>query len=243
MTGGGADVILAVGSQKAKISKVTQNAAKLKLDTKKLLGDRIVCIPGFALDKYRKLQRSHLSIFSINCMGGTMLNMLGLPFLSPFVNLYLSGEDFIKFLRTPHVYLKETLSYHGQKFDSKKTYQFPVAKLGDILLNMMHYKTFEKSVESWESRKTRINWDNLLVMTLTKKPEMLEQFDALPYDKKICFVPFKSDVDSAWYIPHLLTEKYPMYVHFIMQTARGNPFFYDPFDMLLYCKKTPLIEM
>ena len=108
---------------------------------------------------------------------------------------------------------------------------------------MMHYKTFDESIKKWEERKQKINLDNLFVVMWSKKPEELEQFDALPYVKKVCFVPFKSDLDSAWYLEHRLIKKFPMYVHYVIETARGNPFFYDPFDMLLYGKKTPLIDM
>jgi len=223
------------------MSKVTQNARRLNLLEEKLLGDWIVTIPGFTLEKYRKLQRSRLSIFSVNCIGGFLLNTLGLPFRSPFVNLFLSNGDFMKFLRAPHNYLEKSLVDDGRCMESVS--KFPMAKLGDITLRMMHYKTFEESVVAWEKRKPRINWYNLLVLMWSINPKELEQFDALPYGKKICFVPFKSDLDSAWYIEHRLKEKYPLYVHYVNETAQGKPFFYDPFDMLLYCKKTPLIEM
>ena len=113
----------------------------------------------------------------------------------------------------------------------------------NVFHSVMHYKTFEESVELWERRKPRINWYNLFVVMWSTKREELEQFDALPYGKKVCFVPFKSDLDSAWYVEHRLKEQFPMYVHYVLQTAHGNPFYYDPFDMLLYGKKTPLIDM
>ena len=240
--GGDYDIILVVGAKKDGLSKFAKTARQLKLPDKKILGDLIVCIPGFTLEKYRELENSRLSILSVNCIGGLFSHTLGLPFRSPFVNLFLSNGDFLKFLRKPDYYLAETLTYHGQKRNSKDTHDFPVAQCGDILLNMMHYKTFEKSVEAWEKRTLRINWDNLFVMMWSEKLEELEQFDALPYAKKACFVPFKSDLSSAWYVEHRLKEKFPMYVHYVNQTARGKPFFYDPFDMLLYGKKTPLID-
>lgn len=225
------------------MSKVTQNAIKLNLPKEKLLGDWIVCIPGFTLEKYRHLQESHISIFSANCIGGFFSNVLGLQFRSPFVNLWLMNNDFIKFLREPHTYLEKHLTYKGTTFDSRKINEFPVAMLGDITLNLMHYKSFEEAVNAWESRKARINWDNLFVMMLTERKEILEQFDALPYIKKVCFVSFKSDLDSAFYIKPRLTEKLPRFVDIVNAFSQGYPFYYDPFDMFLYGKKTPLIEM
>ena len=237
------DIILVVGARKIGMNKVIQAAQNLNLPEEKLLGDWVVRTPGFTLEKYRRLQSSNPSILSVNCMGGILSNTLGLPFRSPFINFYLSGADFIKFLSKPHEYLAEKLIYKGHKLNSTKTIEFPVVALGDILINMVHYKSFEDSVEAWEKRKTRINWDNLFIMTWTTSQKELEQFDALSYAKKVCFVPFKSDLDSAWYLEHGLKEKFPMYVHFVIETTRGNLFYYDPFDMLLYGKKTPLIEM
>ena len=207
------------------------------------MGDWIACIPGFTLQKYRQLQRSQLSIFSVNCFGGIISNLLGLPFRTPFVNLFLPNKDFIKFLKFPHVYLKEPPIYQKHHYSSDKSLDYPVASIGDISINMMHYKNFDESVEAWEKRKQRINWYNIFVVMWTEDEKILEEFDKLPYGKKVCFVPFKSDLDSAWYVEHLFKEKFPMYVHFVLQTAHGNPFFYDPFDMLLYGKKTPLIKM
>lgn len=223
--------------------KVFEYAAQFNLPEEKLLGDWIVCIPGFTLEKYRELQRSRLSIFSSNCIGGFFSNTLGLPFRSPFVNLWLTSNDFIKFLREPRSYLENPLAYKGKTFDSRKTLEFPVAMLGDITLYMMHYKTFEEAVEAWEKRKQRINWDNLILIMAIERKESLELFDALPYDKKVCFVPFKSDLPSAFYIEPRLTEQLPRFVDIVNATAQGKPFYYDPFDMLLYGKKTPLLDM
>lgn len=247
------DVILAVGANKRgmdrlpkdidHLNNLTKNTGYLNLSKEKLLADWIVCIPGFTLEKYRQLQRSHLSIISVNCFGGLLSNKLGLPFLSPFVNLFLGNSAFIKFLNKPNEYLKEKLTYKGQRFDSTNNYEYPVVLLGDIPINMMHYKTFEESVESWERRKARINWHNLFVMMWSIKPKELEQFDALPYDKKVCFVPFKSDLDSAWYINPDIDKNQAHFVHKVNNFGRGLFYYYDVFDMLLYGKKTPLIDM
>ncbi|MBR3747196.1 MAG: DUF1919 domain-containing protein [Selenomonadaceae bacterium] len=237
------DILLVVGAKNIGMSKVTKVAGQLKFPEEKLLGDWIVCIPGFTLEKYRKLQRSRLSIFSVNCFGGFISNTFALPFRSPFVNLYLNDEDFIKFLRAPHVYMEEKPAYQCQKLDSTGTIEFPVASIGNISLNMLHYKIFEEAFEVWERRKSRINWYNLFVVMWTENAEIAQEFDSLPYGKKICFVPFKSDLDSAWYINPEINKNWSRFVDKFNDFAKGIPFYYDPFDMLLYGKKTPLIEM
>ena len=62
-----ADVILVVGAKKFGMGQITKEVRRLNLPAEKLLGDWVVCIPGFTLKKYRHLQRSRLSIFSMNC--------------------------------------------------------------------------------------------------------------------------------------------------------------------------------
>ena len=224
------------------MSEVTKFAKSIGLDTEKLLGDWIVCIPGFTLQKYRQLQRSKLSIFAVNCFGGLISNTLGLPFRSPFVNMFLSTEDYLKFLRSPRVYLEENVVFVKTEFDSFLKADYPLAMLGNISLRFNHYKNFDEAFTKWNERKQRINWYNLFVTMNTESEEILERFDALPYGKKFCFVPFKSDLDSACYI-NPETVKGKAFWQITLDYARGYPpAFYDMFDMLLYGKKTPLIE-
>ena len=97
------------------MSKITQAARQLNLPEEKLLGDWIVCIPGFALEKYRKLQRSRLSIFSKDCFGGIISHTLALPFRSPFVNMFFKEQEFIRFLNAPRVYMEEKLIFKEKK--------------------------------------------------------------------------------------------------------------------------------
>ncbi len=242
--GGSCDVLLVVGARPIGMSRVTQAARQLNLPEEKLLGDWIVCIPGFTLEKYRKLQRSHLSIFSMNCFGCLILHMLGLPFNSPFVNLFLEEQDFIKFLRAPHVYINEQ-PYFEKLIDSSREAPkgYPLVSLGNIFLRMQHYSKADEALLKWNERKQRINWYNLFVTMFTEDEKILEQFSALPYGKKVCFVPFKSDLDSAWYINTKIDKAAQAFNENINRFGWGYFFYYDLFDMLLYGKKTPLIEM
>ena len=241
------------------MSKITQAAKQLRLPEEKLLGDWIACIPGFALKKYRQLQRSRLSIFSRNCFGGLISHILGLPFRSPFVNLSFHEKDFIRFMRHPRVYMEEKLTFASKTYSEWNHFDVATFNCANVSIIMDHYPDFDEAVAKWNERKQKINWYNLFVVMMTDKPEILEQFDALPYGKKICFVPFKSDLDSAFYINQekaiqfnplikydILERKLkPEFFNwqFVNRSVMDFKFFYDPFDMLLYGKKTPLIEM
>lgn len=239
------DVLLVVGAKQIGMSEIVKASRQLRLPEEKLLGDWIVCIPGFTLDKYRKLQRSRLSIFSINCFGGCISNMLGLPFRSPFVNLFLSSRDFVKFLRAPKIYLE--YSPHFEKLYHEDQ-PFPVLSLGDVVLNMKHYNDPDDAIAKWNERKTRINWYNLLAISFAEDEKILNEFEALPYGKKICFTLFESDLYSAWYINPEIDQdakaKHGLNIRSRLDNfGWGKIFYYDLFDMLLYGKKTPLIKM
>lgn len=233
------DVLLVVGAKQIGMSKVTQAARLLNFHEEKLLGDWIACIPGFTLEKYRQLQNSCLSILAMNCFGGEISNTLGLPFRSPIINMFFNEKDYLSFLRKPQAYMEEKLVFKGTKFETNLKFDYPVVMLGDVEINMNHYPYFDVAVEIWERRKARINWKNLFVTMYTEREDILQEFDALPYNKKACFVPFKSNLNSAWFI---ITKNVPLWMA-VNRFGFGNPFFYDPFDMLLYGKKTPLIDM
>lgn len=240
--GGYYDVLLVVGARQIGMSEITKAARQLHLSEEKLLGDWIVCIPGFTLEKYRRLQRSRLSIFSMNCFGGLISHTFGLPFRTPIINMYLKDKDYIRFLRAPRVYMEEQLTLKEMVWNDAFKYNHPIATLGNVDFVLNHYPDFNEAVKIWERRKARINWYNLFVTAYTEDEKILEKFDTLPYGKKICLVPFKSDLQSAWYINRDIAKK----EHFwetVNDFANGILFYYDPFDMLLYGKKIQLIDM
>lgn len=235
-------IVLVVGAKIIGMSKIIQFARRINLPEEKLLGDWIACIPGFTLEKYRLLQQSHLSIFAMNCFGGFFYNLLGLPFCSPLINMFFVEQDYLRFLHKPKAYMDKNLVFKEMQWSASLKFDYPVVKLGDVELNMNHYRDFDGAAKTWERRKARINWYNLFVTMYTEREEILQKFDALPYDKKACFVPFKSDLNSAWYINPKISKK-SIFAQIINDFAMGVIIYYDPFDMLLYGKKTLLIDM
>ena len=119
------------------LKPVIEEAEILGLDVDKFILDRTVCTPNFTLEKYRELQKSRLSIFSMNCSGGLLYHRFGLPFLSPKVNM------FIKLLRTAQ---NEVL-----KID------YPVYEIGNTEWEMNHFSDFGVAERKWHERSSKIN--------------------------------------------------------------------------------------
>lgn len=145
----------------------------------------------------KQLLRSDFTIFSCNCIGGILYHDLGLPFSSPFVNLYLSCADFIRFCEDPKSYLRLPL------VSCTSDHNYPLAKLGDLTLHLVHYESFDQAKEAWERRIERIRFDRLYLIATDRDgytPELSTRFDALPYPK-VLFVHKPDDNPNHFYIP------------------------------------------
>lgn len=174
-----------------------------------------------------RLKNKDFSLFASNCNGGCICHDLGLPFRSPFVNLYLTAPDFVRFLQAPREYLACPLEFQ----QTQKAY--PVAKLKDVTLHFMHYDSAEAAQSAWERRTMRINWDDLFVLMSDQDgctEELLQKFDALPYRHKAVFthVP-QPQIRSAVYIPGFEDKPSVGNCDAFVNQRRGKKYF-DAFD-------------
>ena len=198
----------------------------------------VMTLPGFNFEKYKQLRESNLSIISQNCFGG----FLGLPFLSPTINLSMNFSSFFSLISNLKENVKNRLIFDSIRIGAHKII-IPIYLLGnDVKLNMVHYNNFDEAEEKWYKRVKRINWNNLLMVTFTESEEEAEMFDLLPYNKKVCFVPFKSNLQSAFYLPFINNNDTKLY-QYVLGLARGNYPFYEMWDLMLYGKKTPRMDL
>ncbi|MCW6681985.1 DUF1919 domain-containing protein [Aerococcaceae bacterium NML160702] len=133
----------------------------------------------------KKLKNTNFTILSSNCVAGVLYHELGLKFLSPTINMFMSPKDFIRFLRQPHKYFGVTMELIGYRDD------YPIVRIDDIVVNCVHYKSMEEFQDKWNARAKRIQWDNLYVMMMERDGctyEDLCEFDELPYEHKVVFV-------------------------------------------------------
>ena len=140
-----------------------------------------------------------LSLITNKCLGGFICHDYGMRFNSPFVNLWLSVNDFIKICSNLSYYL--SLEVIENK-ELSETMKYPVGNLGDIVIYFQHYIDFGSAKKKWDERCKRINYSKLyFILTLRGNYDesLINKFLMIPYDNKICFVQKKIS-DSTVYI-------------------------------------------
>lgn len=149
-------------------------------------------------DISEEIKDGNFTIISNNCIGGFIYKHYNIEYRTPTLWLFILAKDYIKFLSDIKYYLNQKLefikpqesdNYEGfKKFASKMT--FPIARLGDIELFFMHYKSREEAEAKWYRRINKINWEDLIVIMSENETfsyDILKQFAALPFKNKICF--------------------------------------------------------
>lgn len=140
-----------------------------------------------------KIKNTSSTIIANNCIAGIIYHNLGLKFLAPTINLYISGYDYIYFVENIKYYLDCDLvekSHNEQEFpigilvsndESKKS----------IEINFLHYKTFSEAKDAWNKRKKRVNYDNLFFIyeyyEKSGNDELLKRFNKIQYNKHVIF--------------------------------------------------------
>lgn len=166
----------------------------------------------FKFEQFRNRQQLECKSFSIlcnNCWGGFVYQYFGLRYNTPTIGLYFLGKDFVKFAADLDHYLAQELVFIPWEDSSyydhlKGNAPYPVAKLEDIEIYFMHYRSPEEAAEKWNKRKQRINRDRILFKLSEREGctrEDVERFVALPLKNKICFS--YDRVDGAIHVPEL----------------------------------------
>ena len=135
--------------------------------------------------KRKLLKNKDFSIISSTCNGWIILHDLDQPFNSPFVNLYIYPNDFIKLLSDFDSYMEREL-----EFTHDENVCYPVGILKDIKIHFMHYESKELAKQKRDERKKRINNNNLFIIFTDRDGctyTDLKNFDSLPYKNKIVF--------------------------------------------------------
>ncbi len=146
-----------------------------------------------------KLKNHKISLLSNNCNGACILHDLGIQLDSPFVNLWLFPEDFIKYCEDIDHYQTFELEF----IDEWGGYKYPLAKLDDITIHFMHYHTEEEAKQKWIERSKRIKKENIFILVTERDgltQEQMKRLNKLPYPKAILTHLPMPEIENTYYI-------------------------------------------
>lgn len=108
------------------------------------------------------------TVISNNCWAGKLYQYLDMQYLTPTVGLYFFSDDYLKFIKNLRYYISLDLEFikpedsnHKDIIYERNHEMVPIAKLDDVEIIFLHYKTAEEALQKWNRRKKRIRWDNI----------------------------------------------------------------------------------
>lgn len=148
-----------------------------------------------------RLKNKTFSVIANNCWGAEVYQEAGLPYLTPFVGLYIFAPCYVRLLGHLKEYMGKELHFATvSRYASANTQReamavkYPIGLLGEgansVELHFVHYAHEAEAKEKWTRRTRRINWDNLFVKFDDRDlatDELIETFDRLPFEKKLVF--------------------------------------------------------
>ncbi len=209
----------------------------LNIPRSKVIPARVFGQPFFDLLRYIQVKESRVSIIANTCWGGYTYNSLGLEFTSPFINMYMNADDYLKMLGNFRRYMELPLHFIEEGYEPGLSRNFPVAGLDDIKLFLNHYTDFNSAAVIWNKRKSRINYDNLFVEMAINRQEDIDKFLGLPFKHKIGFTTFPCNEPDILYFPitdnGYLQNKYPGgFGYFVNSIAMAMSNECKPYDIL-----------
>jgi len=167
----------------------------------------------------KKLITHDFTIISNTCLAGILYKSFGCKTLSPTVNMIIEPKDFVKFCSDFDRYMSYELTYSHDEWKPATKEKYPVTRLNDMRIHMVHYRSYEEAKDAWDRRKERIVWDNLLFIFhdwhfLLKKDE-IDAFLRIKHRNKLCllsksFYNFESGDPIVFLKEDSLLASYPL---------------------------------
>lgn len=140
------------------------------------------------------LKNKNFVIVSNNCWGGEIYKWYNKPYNSPFVGLFIYSPCYLKLLSNFNHYILQNLIFQKKSNYFNEKVNYPIAKLNDIEIHFLHYKSKQEAEEKWKRRAKRMleekNLDNYYFKTCdmyNSNQDILNEFHKLPYKNKVSF--------------------------------------------------------
>lgn len=216
--------------------EIIDEAVSVGVKRECLIHGRILHIPCFDFADYVALRRNPVSIISDDCWGGRVYHYLDLRMDSPFINLYILNDDFLRLICDFSYYIKQPLCME----EEGTNLNIPLGSLGEgekkIYLHFNHAYSFDEAKLDFERRRSRIHRENLFVKMQygwgKYSENNLDTFDKTPFNKKVYLSPFMADCKS------LLIQNEYMYAY---QRKDVEKYGIDPRDYKAYSQKIELL--
>jgi len=171
----------------------------LSAETIRLKVRNKIFIPLTFRSRGKKLRCKSFTIISNNCWAGTVYESYGLKKQSPTVGMFIMPDDYIKLARNFEHYMKQTpkiIPLEMSKWKSELEHKdnwgtYPVARLDDIELHLLHYHDEEMFMEKWKRRVERIDKKRIIFKFNDQngcREKHIKEFMSLPIKNKLCFV-------------------------------------------------------
>lgn len=181
-----------------------------------------------------RIRERDFTIISQNCIGGVIYSELNMPFLSPTINLYIEGENFIKLVENLEYYMSIEATPLTDNYTDPidHSIHYPKIKIDDIEVCCLHYHNCREAIEAWERRKKRINYNKIYVIgnswNLHENSELVQRLSRNKY-KTVIFtynnynLPNAIQMKGEWNLDNRgiirpnITDYSPDEVHFFFE--------------------------
>ena len=135
----------------------------------------------------KRLHNKQFTLIANNCIGGCILHDLGVRFDTPFINLWLPHDSFLRFVNNIEYYIGlDLIECNKEEYDSNIKY--PVGRLGDVVIYFQHYHSFTEAKEKWVERAARIHPNSIYILFCTYgdlENSYIDNFSKIQYKKAL----------------------------------------------------------
>ncbi len=196
--------------------EIKKDAMDEGISESRIIDASVLYLPFFDFKRYVNLIENPVTIISDDCWSGYVYNRLKLPFSTPFINIYIENEEYMKLIQNIDYYLKSELTMVRE--GNLQEGIFPIAALGkgsnQVKMQLVHDATFAEGKENWDRRKERINLENIFVkmrfsISDKNKEILIEAFKSVPW-KKILFYNGDEDIYGKFETDRFIWRQHKM---------------------------------